>query len=95
MRHVFGCERQQIMKGKRLWFLEFLWANVTSCPEWTNSGRDNSNIDTEAPALSVDRVLNFFPVENSLFQEYFLLLFFSHRWTFESQKLNVPLQGSS
>lgn len=41
MRHVFGCERQQIMK-ERLWFLEFLCANVTT------AGRGKSNTDTEA-----------------------------------------------
>lgn len=32
-----------------------------------------SDIHTEAQILSVDRVLNFFSVESSLFQEYFLL----------------------
>ena len=35
----------------------------------------DSNIDTEALVLSVDRVLNFFSVENSLFQELLLAYF--------------------
>lgn len=53
----------------------------------TKLGRDIGNIHTEAQILSVDRVLNFFSVESSLFQEYFLLFFVStfQGWTFESQ----------
>lgn len=34
-----------------------------------NWGRNESLVDTEAQVLSVDRVLNFFSVESSLFQE--------------------------
>lgn len=54
-----------------------------------------SNINTEALVLSVDRVLNLSSAENSLFQEYFLLfcVYFPQMDSWKS-KLNVPLQGS-
>lgn len=68
--------------------LEFLWANVTFTSKMTNNwGRNESLVDTEAQVLSVDRVLNFFSVESSLFREsscFFESIF--HRWT---SSLNV------
>lgn len=49
-------------------FLEILCANVTSCPNEI-IGSVRKVLDTEALVLSVDRVLNFSSVENSLFQD--------------------------
>lgn len=71
--------------------LEFLWANVAFTSKMTNNwGRNESLVDTEAQVLSVDRVLNFFSVESSLFQESscFIESIF-HRWT---SSLNVVVR---
>ncbi len=95
MRHTCSA-----VKGNKLWKkgcgFRIPLSKCYFMSKWTNWGRDKSNINTEALVLSVDRVLNFFSVENSLFQEYFLLFFvYFPQMDFWKSKSNVPLPGSS
>lgn len=82
MRYMFDCKKASDHERNVL-FLEFLSANVTSCPNELTGVVIKVTSILKHRYSSVDRVLNFFSVESSLFQEYFV--FFFHRWTFERQ----------